>query len=306
MDNFSAPIPESFVFFRSMTVTTNALFFVRLLREPVQERMASSQAGHDGVCSCGAGFLIARAKRGRYALAGRSAERMPLYANCLSLLKRSEGQPGCSDYVRLVARLPPPCSVDCSGGMAGAATAVLVTELIKRILAVVSSQDIWGLIVVPLVGLAIAVLVLQGYGHGKALQTLAPEPARPRPRGRWSLNWKNPRDVIRADLTADVLATAGEEERFPLAPGAGARRRHRRHRRSGCADGDRVAGGAPRCCRRGLPCGSWSLVAPTRTGPPPWVVGPRAWPRWWGSRSSAQRSCSSSVGGATSPSAWSG
>ena len=106
------------------------------------------------------------------------------------------------------------------GGMAGAATAVLVTELIKRILAVVSSQDIWGLIVVPLVGLAIAVLVLQGYGHGKALQTLAPEPARPRPRGRWSLNWKNPRDVIRADLTADVLATAGEEERFPwrLAP----------------------------------------------------------------------------------------
>jgi chloride channel protein, CIC family len=106
------------------------------------------------------------------------------------------------------------------GGMAGAATAVLVTELIKRILAVVSSQDIWGLIVVPLVGLAIAVLVLQGYGHGKALQTLAPEPARPRPHGRWSLNWKNPRDVIRADLTADVLATAGEEERFPwrLAP----------------------------------------------------------------------------------------
>ena len=96
MDNFSAPIPESFVFFRSMTVTTNALFFVRLLREPVQERMASSQAGHDGVCSCGAGFLIARAKRGRYALAGRSAERMPLYANRLSLLKRSEGQPGCS------------------------------------------------------------------------------------------------------------------------------------------------------------------------------------------------------------------
>jgi chloride channel protein, CIC family len=101
------------------------------------------------------------------------------------------------------------------GGMAGAATAVLVTEFIKRILAVVSSQDLWGLIVVPLVGLAIAVLVLQGYGRGKALQTLAPEPARPRPRGRWSLNWKNPHDVIRADLTADVLATAGEEERFP-------------------------------------------------------------------------------------------
>jgi chloride channel protein, CIC family len=106
------------------------------------------------------------------------------------------------------------------GGIAGAATAVLVTELIKRLLAVVSSQDMWGLIVVPLVGLTIAVLVLQGYGHGRALQTLAPEPARPRPRRYWLLNWKTPRDVIRADLTADVLETAGEEERFPwrLAP----------------------------------------------------------------------------------------
>ena len=108
----------------------------------------------------------------------------------------------------------------CLGGMAGSATAVLVTEFIKRILAVVSSQDMWGLIVVPLVGLTIAVLVLQGYGHGRALQTLAPEPVGPRPRGYWWLNWKNTRDVIRADLTADVLATAGEEERFPwrLAP----------------------------------------------------------------------------------------
>jgi H+/Cl- antiporter ClcA len=106
------------------------------------------------------------------------------------------------------------------GGLAGAAAAVLVTVLIKRLLAVVSSQDIWGLIVMPLVGLAIAVLVLQGYGHGKALQTLIPEPARLRPRGRWALRWKNPRDVIRADLTAEVLATAGEEEQFPwrLAP----------------------------------------------------------------------------------------
>lgn len=106
------------------------------------------------------------------------------------------------------------------GGVAGAATAVLVTELIKRILAVVSSQDIWGLIGVPLVGLTIAVLILQGYGHGKALQTIVPEPLHPRTPGRWRLNWRDPRDVIRADLTADVLATAGEEERFPwrLAP----------------------------------------------------------------------------------------
>ena len=106
------------------------------------------------------------------------------------------------------------------GGLAGAATAVLVTELIKSILAVVSGQNTWALIVVPLVGLTIAVLILQRYGHGKALQTLAVEPVRPLTRGPFGLKWRDPRDVIRADLTADVLATAGEEERFPwrLAP----------------------------------------------------------------------------------------
>src|SRR5215475_7060423 len=145
---------------------------------------------------------------------------MPLDGNCMSLLKRV-GRTTQMLRLRSTGR-----SIATSvlggwlGGIAGAATAVLVTELIKRILAVVSSQNIWGLIVVPLIGLAIAVLVLQGYGHGKALQTLVPEPTRPRSRRRWTLNWKNPRDVIRADLTADVLATAGEEERFPwrLAP----------------------------------------------------------------------------------------
>ena len=69
------------------------------------------------------------------------------------------------------------------GGVAGAATAVLVTELIKRILAVVSSQDMWGLIGLPLAGLALAVLILQGYDHGRALQTdssIAGPPAHPR------------------------------------------------------------------------------------------------------------------------------
>ena len=106
------------------------------------------------------------------------------------------------------------------GGLAGAATGVLVTDLIKRILAVVSSQALWVLIVMPLVGLTLAVLILQKYHHGEALQTLAPEPAHPGARGPFGLNWRDTRDVIRADLTADVLATAGEEERFPwrLAP----------------------------------------------------------------------------------------
>jgi H+/Cl- antiporter ClcA len=106
------------------------------------------------------------------------------------------------------------------GGLAGAATAVLVTGLIKRMLGVVSSHGIWGLVAWPLGGLALAVLILRSYHHGEALQTVAPERRAPGARRRWSLNWQNPRDVIRADLTADVLATAGEEERFPwrLAP----------------------------------------------------------------------------------------
>ena len=71
------------------------------------------------------------------------------------------------------------------GGLAGASTAVLVTELIKGILAVVSSQGIWGLILLPLVGLALAVLVLQSYHHGEALQTIAPALISPRTRWRW-------------------------------------------------------------------------------------------------------------------------
>jgi chloride channel protein, CIC family len=106
------------------------------------------------------------------------------------------------------------------GGVAGAATAVIVTEVIKRILAVVSRQEIGGLVLLPLVGLLLAVVILQGYHRGEARQTLTEDSVRPRSRRRWSLNSMSSRDVIRADLTADVLAAAGEEERFPwrLAP----------------------------------------------------------------------------------------
>lgn len=64
-------------------------------------------------------------------------------------------------------------------------------------------------------------LVLNGYRRGAALQRLTPESA-PSTSGRPGLlGWRpTGRDVIRADLTSDVLATAGTEERFPyrLAP----------------------------------------------------------------------------------------
>ena len=63
MDNFSAPIPESFVFFRSMTVTTNALFFVRLLREPVQEEWRHPKLGMTAFAPVGPASDCARQAR---------------------------------------------------------------------------------------------------------------------------------------------------------------------------------------------------------------------------------------------------
>lgn len=106
------------------------------------------------------------------------------------------------------------------GGLAGATTAVVTTDVIKRTLAVVTGLGGWWIFIAPVIGLITAVFVLRRYRHGEALQTLQPTTFRPGPRRRWGLNWRQERDVIRADLTADVLASAGEEERFPwrLAP----------------------------------------------------------------------------------------
>lgn len=106
------------------------------------------------------------------------------------------------------------------GGLAGATTAVAVTMVIKTALAVVSNQGGAWIFIAPLVGVAIAVIVLRWYRHGEALQQIAPEEHRPVTRQRLGLRWRDPRGVIRADLTADVLAAAGQEERFPwrLAP----------------------------------------------------------------------------------------
>jgi chloride channel protein, CIC family len=46
------------------------------------------------------------------------------------------------------------------GGSAAAVLVVGVTEMIKAMLAVVSRQDTWALILVPQLGLALSVLVL--------------------------------------------------------------------------------------------------------------------------------------------------
>lgn len=102
------------------------------------------------------------------------------------------------------------------GGLLGALFAAGTTQIIKSILAVVTRQDRWVIIVMPLIGVTIAVLLLQIVGHGEGAQRLDDPEASRLPR-RWRLF---PNDVARADLTADVVACAGEEERFPwrLAP----------------------------------------------------------------------------------------
>jgi H+/Cl- antiporter ClcA len=95
------------------------------------------------------------------------------------------------------------------GGLAGAVFVVGVTLALKETMDFVSSQATWLLIVVPLLGLALAVLVLHGVG-----QTLAPGATPPRA-GRWALAWRAfPPRAVRADITGEVVDTAGEEERF--------------------------------------------------------------------------------------------
>lgn len=103
------------------------------------------------------------------------------------------------------------------GGLLGALFAAGTTQVIKSILAVITRQDRWVLIVMPLIGVIIAVLLLQFVGSGAGVQRLTRDKRPRRNPGPWR---SFPNDVARADLTADVVACAGEEERFPwrLAP----------------------------------------------------------------------------------------
>jgi chloride channel protein, CIC family len=98
------------------------------------------------------------------------------------------------------------------GGSAASLLVVLVTEIMKAMLTVVSRQDTWVLIVVPLIGLALSVAVLYGFGLSEAQSAQRP---------RWAAAWRTFHSrAIRADLTGDMVENAGAEERFPwrLAP----------------------------------------------------------------------------------------
>jgi chloride channel protein, CIC family len=93
------------------------------------------------------------------------------------------------------------------GGLAGGAFVVVVTLALKAMIDFVSSQTTGVLIVVPLIGLALTVLVLQVFAQ---TETGARE------RARRANIWRTfPRGAIQADITGDVVDSAGEEERFP-------------------------------------------------------------------------------------------
>lgn len=107
------------------------------------------------------------------------------------------------------------------GGLIGSLAAVMLTESIKQTLSVISGLDPIWLLLIPLFGVALAVLVLFGLGKGQPVQTVAPREANTP--GRWGslLSWYSfPHDIARADLTGDVVNASGVEERFPwnLAP----------------------------------------------------------------------------------------
>src|SRR5262249_5339107 len=100
------------------------------------------------------------------------------------------------------------------GGLAGAAFVVVVTLALKAMMDFVSSQVTWVLIVVPLIGLALTVLVLQVYGQREAGQAHTPRVTPPR--ARRAKMWRTfPPGAIQADITGDVVDSAGQEERFP-------------------------------------------------------------------------------------------
>ena len=116
------------------------------------------------------------------------------------------------------------------GGLVGGFFVVGVTLLLKAGMDFISGQETWVVVVVPVLGLALAVLVLQGVGKTEDEEGSAPsatppdDPSRLRPRWLPRLRgraWRTfPRGAVRADISGDVVNTAGEEERLPwrLAP----------------------------------------------------------------------------------------
>ena len=97
------------------------------------------------------------------------------------------------------------------GGLAGGLLVVGVTLVLKAGIDFASGQPLWFILVVPVLGLSVATLVLHAFGTTAAP---AADARKPHP-------WRAfPPDAVRSDISADVVDSAGEEERFPwrLAP----------------------------------------------------------------------------------------
>jgi hypothetical protein len=80
------------------------------------------------------------------------------------------------------------------GAALGGVFVIGVTSIIKAMLAVVSRQETWVLIALPVAAVAAATAVLHGIGRGEAAQRLTPTPPMRRvPRRRRSRRWYLPR-----------------------------------------------------------------------------------------------------------------
>src|SRR5262249_15501789 len=106
------------------------------------------------------------------------------------------------------------------GGLFAAALDVGVMAMLKKMLAVVSSQATLGLVLVPLLGFALSFLLFRGFGLIGEARGFPPRTAKAQ-RPRRARAWRTfPPRAARADLTGDLVAFAGQEDRFPwrLAP----------------------------------------------------------------------------------------
>ena len=149
---------------------------------------------------------------------------------------------------RRVANVASACLGAALGGVVGGFVVVGVTLVLKAGMDFAAGQSLLYIVTVPLLGLVVATLVL--HGIGTTADARHPHPWRAFPPG-----------AVQADITGDVVDSAGEEERFPwrLTPirtlaifatvGLG-------------GDGDGGASGVLRCRCRRLPRRSRSLVAP--------------------------------------------
>lgn len=103
------------------------------------------------------------------------------------------------------------------GGTLGAVFVVAVTATIKFLLGVVSQQESWVTLAAPFLGIAGSAALLYFFAQGRAQQQVVEADTAPQNFMAWL---RAPSNALRADLTGDVVRSAGREEQFPwrLAP----------------------------------------------------------------------------------------